>query len=54
MDKKLKISEFTRESGEVLEQAAQRCCGCFVPEGVQDHFGWGSGQSDLVTDLEVG
>ena len=41
-------------SGEVLEQAAQRGCRCSVPGGVQDHIGWGSGQPDLVPDLEVG
>jgi len=32
-----------RENGEVLEQAAQRGCGCSVPAGVQDQVGWGPG-----------
>jgi len=32
-----------RESGEVLEQAAQRGCGYSVPGGVQDEVGWGPG-----------
>ena len=42
----------SRESGEVLEQAAQRGCGCPVPGGVQDQVGWGPGQADLVSDLK--
>ena len=42
----------SRESGEVLEQAAQRGCGCPVPGGVQDQVGWGPGQPDLVSDME--
>jgi len=41
------------ESGEVLEQAAQRSCGCLIPGGVQSQFGWGPGQSNLVLDLVV-
>ena len=43
-----------RESGEVLEQAAQRDCGCSVSGGVQDQVGWGHRQPDLVPDLEAG
>ena len=39
---------------EVLAQAAQRGFGCPIPEGVQDRFGWGTGQPGLVPDLEVG
>ena len=39
---------------EVLEQAAQRGCGCPVPEGVEGLFAWGPGQPGLVPDLEVG
>ena len=31
------------ESSEVLEQAAQRDCGCPVPGGVQGQVGWGVG-----------
>jgi len=31
-----------RESGEVLEQVAQRDWGCSVPRGVQDQVGWGN------------
>ena len=37
-----------RESGEVLEQAAQRGCGCSILGGVQDQVGWGPGQPGLV------
>ena len=37
-----------RESGEVMEQAAQRGCGCSIPGGVQDQVGWGPGQPHLV------
>ena len=36
------------ESGEVLERAAQRGCGCPVPGGVQGQVGWGPGQPGLV------
>ena len=43
-----------RESGEVLEQAAQGSYGCSIPACVQDQVGWGPGQSGLVPDLEVG
>jgi len=42
-----------RESGEILEQAAQRGCGCSVPKGAQDQVGWGPGQSGLVPDLDA-
>ena len=42
------------ESGEVLEQAAQRGCGCPIPGGVQGQVGWGPGQPGLVLDTEVG
>jgi len=38
----------------VLEQAAQRDCGCSVPEGVQGQVGWSPGQPGLVPDLKVG
>ena len=38
----------------MLEQAAQRGCGCPVPEGVQGQVGWGPGQSGLVLDMEAG
>jgi len=37
----------------VLEQAAQRGCGCFVLGSVQGHVGWDPGQPDLIPDLEV-
>jgi len=32
-----------QESGEVLEQAAQRGCGCPIPGGIQGQVGWGPG-----------
>jgi len=37
----------------VLEQAAQRGCGCPVLEGVQGQVCWDHGQLDLVLDLLV-
>ena len=40
-----------RESGEVLEQAALRCCGCPIPGGVQGQVGWDPGQPGLAPDL---
>ena len=42
------------ESGEVLEQAAQRGCGCPVPGGVQGQVGWGPGHPGLVLNVQVG
>jgi len=38
----------------VLEQAAQRGCGCPVPGGVQGQVGWGPGQPGLALYLKVG
>jgi len=38
----------------VLEQAAQRGCGCPAPGGVQGQFGWSPGQPGLVLHMEVG
>ena len=38
----------------MLEQAAQRGCGCPIPGGVQGWVGWGPGQPGLVLDMEVG
>jgi len=35
---------FHGEGGEVLEQAAQRDCGCPTPGNVQGQVGWGPGQ----------
>ena len=32
----------------MLEQAAQRDCGCPIPGGVQGQVGWDSGQPGLV------
>jgi len=37
----------------ILAQAAQRSCGCPIPEGVQGQAGWGAGYSDLAPDLVV-
>ena len=31
-------------NGETLAQAAQRSCGCPIPEGSQSRAGWGPGQ----------
>lgn len=44
----------SQQSGEVLEQPAQRTCGCPVPGGVHGQVGWGPGQSRVVLDMEVG
>lgn len=38
----------------MLEQPAQRGCGCSISGGVQDQVGWGPEQPGLVPDLEVG
>ena len=38
----------------MLEQAAQRGCGCPVPGDVQGQVGWGPGQPGLVLNVEVG
>ena len=38
----------------MLEQVAQRGCGCPVPEGVQGQAGWGPRQPGLVLNGEVG
>ena len=42
------------ESGEVLEQAAQRGCRCPILGGVQSRVGWGPGQPGLVLNVEIG
>lgn len=42
------------ESGEVLEQPAQRGYECSVPRGVQDQVGWSSRKPDQLSDLEPG
>ena len=39
------------QSGEVLEQAAQRSCGCSVLGGVQVQIGWGPGQPGQVLNV---
>jgi len=43
-----------RESGEVLEQSAQRGCACPIPEDVQGQVGWGPVQPGLVLNVKVG
>ena len=45
---------FTKTVGEVLEQTAQRGCGCPIPEGIQDQDGCGPGQHCLVLDMDFG
>jgi len=45
---------FRPECVEVLEQAAQRNCGCPNPGDVQDQVGWDPEQSELVPDSVVG
>ena len=39
------------ESGEALEQVAQRSCGCLLPGSVQGQVGWSSEQRGLVEDV---
>jgi len=46
--------KFFIESDEVLAQAAQRSCGCPIPQDVKDQVGCGPGQLDLVSDLVAG
>ena len=41
------------EAGEALEQAAQRSCGCPVPDSVQGQAGWGFEQLGLVAGVPV-
>ena len=43
-----------RESDDVLEQAAQRGCGCSLTGGVHDQVGWDPGHPGLVLVMEVG
>ena len=38
----------------MLEQAAQRSCGCPIPGGVQGQVGWGPRHPGLVLNVEVG
>ena len=38
----------------MLQQAAQRGCGCPIPGGVEGQVGWGPGQPGLVLNVEVG
>ena len=38
----------------MLEQAAQRGCGCPIPEGAQGQVGWGPRQPGLVLSVELG
>jgi len=45
--------KFFTGSGEVMEQAAHRECGCSVFRDVQDQVGWGPGHPGLEPDLEV-
>ena len=50
----LKCRALYQESGEVLEQAALRGCGCSFPVGIQGQVGWGPVPPRLVLDMEVG
>ena len=38
----------------MLEQAAQRGCGCHIPGDIQGQVGCASGQPGLVLNVEVG
>jgi len=44
---------FFSEWDEMLEQAAQRACGCSISGGIQGQGGRGLGQLDLVADNPV-
>lgn len=39
---------FYSEDGEVLEQFAQRGCGCLISEDIQVQFGWDTRQPNWV------
>lgn len=38
----------------MMEQIAQKGCGCPVPGAVQSQVGWGLGQPGLVLDVVAG
>ena len=38
----------------MLEQAAQRGCGCPVPGGVQGQVGWGPEQPGQILNVDAG
>ena len=40
--------QFFTQCDETLAQAAQRSCGCPIPEGAQGQVAWGPGQSDIL------
>ena len=42
-----------RESGKVLDQAAQRRCGCSIPEVFKTKLDGALGPSSLVLDMKV-
>jgi len=42
---------FYSESGETMEQVAQRGGGCPIPGNIKGQVGWGSEQPDLVKDV---
>ncbi|GAB0186321.1 hypothetical protein GRJ2_001097400 [Grus japonensis] len=44
---------FTVRVGEVLEQVAQKGCGCPIPGSVQGQVGWGFGQPGLVEGVSA-
>jgi len=48
------ISVLNSESTEVLEQAAQRGCGCPVPGGVQGQVGWWMGPWVAWSSIKCG
>ena len=39
---------FYSDSGEALEQVAQRSCGCPITGGIEGQIGWDPGQPRLV------
>jgi len=48
------IASLSFTKSKVLEQAAQRGCGCPVRGGVQGQVGWSPGQPGLVLIGELG
>lgn len=42
---------FLQLSGKILEQVAQKLCGCLIPGNAQSQVGWRSKQSDLSENV---
>jgi len=51
---RLDVGQFFTDSGQILEQVAQRGYGCLVLGSVPGQVGWCSEQPDLLLDVAVG